>query len=51
MVSWILNLSVTPRETTNNVELYHDMRGSRARGVDTSFKQKLNTFLDKLSQN
>lgn len=49
--SWILNLSVTPRETTNNVELYHDMRGSRARPVDNSFKQKLNTFLDKLSQN
>jgi len=49
--SWILNLSVAPRKTTNHIELYQNLGGNVSGQRDTVYRQKLNEFLDKMSQN
>ena len=49
--TWVLTLSVAPRKTTNHIELYRNLGGSASGQGDTAYRQKLNDFLDKMSQN
>lgn len=49
--TWVLTLSVAPRKTTNHIELYRNLGGGTSGQGDAAYRQKLNEFLDKMSQN